>query len=83
MFIVRLTLFVLFFYLVYFLVKNLFGSKKTNHKASGSDPSGREGDVSITYDPRRNQDKGAGRVGDYIDYEEIDEDQKREKDSPS
>lgn len=83
MFIVRLTLFVLFFYLVYFLVKNLFGSKKTNHKAPGSGSSGREGDVSISYDPRRTQDKAAGGVGDYIDYEEIDEDKKRDKDSPS
>ncbi len=75
----RIILFILFFYLIYFLVKNLF--LKPSHQNAGSAKSRgfrspfqkKEGDVTIEYDaqnPPKREDK---KVGEYVDYEEVKE----------
>ena len=78
-------LFALFFYLIYFLVKYLFIKPfREGYVAHGRRPRGnngyhsdntfqnrREGDVTITYKPQQERRRG-GKVGDYIDYEEVD-----------
>lgn len=81
----RLLFFFIVFYLVYFLVKNLFLKpyrEGYNTKANGQGGRGRssrtqykrekEGDVSILYDPRK-EDKNGSKSGDYVDYEEVKE----------
>lgn len=78
-------LFALFFYLIYFLVKYLFirpfrqGYAAHGRRTQGggryqSDHTFRkrqEGDVTITYTPEQHKD-GGKKVGEYIDYEEVD-----------
>lgn len=82
MFLIRLLIFGLLFYLVYFVVKQLFGSAKGssyhgNHSQPGSNNKG-EGDISITYDPRQSTSASSSKkVGDYVDYEEVKDSSKK------
>lgn len=74
MFLIRLIIFGLLFYLVYFVVKQLFGSGKGRQPYGNSQQQDRsnqrEGDISITYDPRKSK-ASSKEVGDYVDYEEV------------
>tara|TARA_B100001123_G_C14981807_1_gene895941 strand:- start:552 stop:800 length:249 start_codon:yes stop_codon:yes gene_type:complete len=78
-------LFALFFYLIYFLVKYLFIKPfREGYAAHGRRPRGtnwyqssntfqkrQEGEVTITYTPDQHRN-GGKKVGDYVDYEEVD-----------
>lgn len=68
----RFLTFLLLFYLVYSLVKRMFPSPISKMPGSGnqSRASNGEGDVSINFNPHK--DKSAShRVGEYVDYEEV------------
>ena len=82
---VRLILFGLFFYLIYFLVKYLFvkpfregygaGNPGGGHKQGNwNNPFNRkkEGEVTISYNPNKSQ-KEDKKVGEYVDYEDVKE----------
>lgn len=82
---IRFILFLLFFYLIYFLIKYIFirpfkegysggGQRQQRGRGRQQNPFNREkeGDVSITYDPRK-QKNGKEDVGEYVDYEEVKE----------
>ncbi len=79
---IRFLIFVGIFYLIYYLVKNVLlrpfreGYANGGQRASkGFNPFQKkdEGDVSINYDPRKN-DKPHHEIGEYVDYEEVKED---------
>lgn len=80
---VRFIIFALFFYLIYFLVKYIFvrpfkegfagnDSRKAKNGFKNPFASKKEGDVSITYDPRKSPPQNK-EVGEYVDYEEVKE----------
>lgn len=79
---VRIILFALFFYLIYFFIKFLLVKPFRDGYRQGKRPgkrswdstfrSRREGDVTITYDPRTTSSSGSKKVGEYVDFEEID-----------
>ena len=80
MFIVRLAIFGLFFYLVYFLVKFLF-IKPFQEGYKGQDPNRNskrgEGKITIDYDPRKGKNgRSPSDIGEYIDYEEVKDEEK-------
>lgn len=76
--IIRFLVFVFFFYLVYYLIKNVLlkpfreGYADGDQKRGGFNPfqSKKEGDVSIKFDPRKGK-KGSKEIGEYVDYEEV------------
>jgi hypothetical protein len=78
---IRLILFILFFYLAYFLIRNLFfrpfkeGYGQGGQRGNYNSRSSQEGDVTIIDKRQKRSSKDAG-VGEYIDYEEVKEDPK-------
>jgi len=81
---IRLLLFISFFYILYFIVRKLVftpfreGSQRKQESArktsTGRD---KEGEVSVDYDPDK-QNSQSSSVGEYIDYEEVpDEEEKK------
>ena len=80
---VRLILFGLFFYLIYFLIKYLFfkpfkegyrdpGGSTNRRRNTWSNPfsSQKEGDITIAYNPEKKH-KDDKKVGEYVDYEDL------------
>ena len=70
--------FLIIFYLVFKLISRLFYfylfnkvSKKNNSYRGAEDINKKEGDVSIDKMPKKNKSK-SDKLGDYVDYEEID-----------
>jgi len=70
--------FLIIFYLVFKLISRLFYSylfnkvsKKYNNYRGTEDVNKKEGDVSIDKMPKKNKPK-SDKLGDYVDYEEID-----------
>ena len=70
--------FLIIFYLVFKLISRLFYfylfnnvSKKNNNFRGAKDINKKEGDVSIDKMPKKNKSK-SDKLGDYVDYEEID-----------
>jgi hypothetical protein len=79
---IRLLLFISFFYVGYFILKKLIITPFRNgyQRKQAADNSGsnnkEEGEVSVTFDPTK-QNGRASAAGEYIDYEEVgDEDEK-------
>lgn len=77
----RFLLFLLFFYLVYYLLKTLvlrpFRQGFQGGNRPGNDPHARrkEGDVTVEYH-KDDAAQSDPQLGEYIDYEEVDEEQK-------
>ncbi len=78
---IRFLIFVGIFYLVYYLVRNVFLKPfREGYANAGQRPKGgfnpfqkkAEGDVSINYDPRKDTNP-THEIGEYVDYEEIKE----------
>ncbi len=76
----KLILFGLFFYLLYFIVKNIFLRPFREGYANGGNPRSanpfgqkRQGNITVTYNPEKGR-KDNKSVGEYIDYEEVKED---------
>ena len=70
--------FLIVFYLVFKLISRLFYfylfnkvSKKNYNYRGAEDINKKEGDVSIDKMPKKNKSK-SDKLGDYVDYEEID-----------
>ena len=70
--------FLIIFYLAFKLISRLFYfyifnkvSKKNNNYRGTEDINKKEGDVSIDKMPKKNKSK-SDKLGDYVDYEEID-----------
>lgn len=85
MILIRLVLFISFFYIGYFILRKLvirpfregMQSRGQARNASTERANSQEGEVSVTYDPEQNKSHDNG-VGEYIDYEEVrDEDEKK------
>lgn len=84
MVLIRLILFISFFYILYFILRKLvftpFREGYQRRQESGRKTStGREqeGEVSVNYDPDK-QNSQSSSVGEYIDYEEVqDEEEKK------
>ena len=81
MVIIRFILFLLFFYLAWFIIRNLFvkpfkqGYAERRTKGGRSNSSGPEGSVTLNKNGAgRTHDDGS--MGEYIDYEEVQEDDK-------
>lgn len=79
---IRFLIFVGIFYLAYYLIRNIFLRPFKEGYANGGQrnrggfnpfQNKREGEVSINYDPRKDE-KPHKQVGEYVDYEEVKED---------
>ncbi len=80
---VRLIVFGLFFYLIYFLIKFIFvkpfkegymGAQRGSRNSYRPFNNGREeGDVTITYNPEKDHKNPNNKIGEYVDYEEVKE----------
>tara|TARA_R110001592_G_scaffold37720_2_gene125476 strand:+ start:8484 stop:8747 length:264 start_codon:yes stop_codon:yes gene_type:complete len=84
---IRLLLFISFFYIGYFILRKLVirpfregmqsHGQARNASTERANTARQEGEVSVTYDPKQSQARDNG-VGEYIDYEEVrDEDEKK------
>lgn len=72
---IRLLIFGIFFYLIYFLLRNLlFRPFRQGYAGERGNPykKQKEGDVTITYNPQKGSGHGK-QVGEYVDYEEVEE----------
>ena len=88
MILIRLLLFISFFYVGYFILKKLIinpfrnGYQRKQEPDKPSSGKEEEGKVSVSFDPAQQSGKAAA-AGEYIDYEEVrDEDEKKWKSSP-
>lgn len=71
--ILRFLFFLLVFYLIYNLVRNLFIRSATNATGGNSQSSSRkDGDVSISFNPDKSKPHGS-KLGEYVDYEELED----------
>jgi hypothetical protein len=80
---IRLLLFISFFYVGYFILKKLIinpfrnGYQRKQEHDKTSTRKNEEGEVSVSFDPAKQGGK-ASAAGEYIDYEEVrDEDEKK------
>jgi hypothetical protein len=77
-----LLVFFIIYWVGYLLRTYVLKPFKNGHGSQGGASSGnsasREGDVSINYNPTKSQ-KEQQSVGEYVDYEEIEEDEKDKK----
>jgi hypothetical protein len=73
----RFVLFLLLFYLVYFIIRTLSGRPRpgSTERQRPKSREKQEGEVIISYDPRQ-QKTGDRKTGDYVDFEEFDDEQK-------
>ena len=74
----KFILFLIIFYFGFKLISRLFYmylitkmSKKNNNYRGAEDINKKEGDISIDKMPKKNKSK-SDKLGDYVDYEEID-----------
>lgn len=85
---IRFILFALFFYLIYFLIKYIFvrpfregyksGDQKRTRGFQNPFQNKKEGDISISYDPRKDR-KTSSEVGEYVEYEEVKDSESEKK----
>jgi hypothetical protein len=81
---IRLLLFISFFYILYFILRKLVFTpfregfqRKQESARKTSTGRDKEGEVSVDYDPDK-QNSQSSSVGEYIDYEEVpDEEEKK------
>ncbi len=69
----RFLFFLVIFYFISRLVRSLFVKKQEGPLNQNEPYQKKEGDVTITYDPRHHK-QGNKVSGEYVDYEEVKED---------
>ncbi len=76
----RFLVFALIVYMVFYLIRNIFirpfkqgyanGDPRRKAQANSFERKKKEGEVSISFDPRKDRRNG-DQVGEYVDYEEV------------